>query len=45
MQQTGIKGVQDWVWLGGKGDPLRIEQVIKIWPYYQMVYVQNQNPS
>ena len=41
MQQTGKKEYEsrhDWV---GKGDPLRIVQEIKVWPCWQMVYVQN----
>ena len=37
-QQTSTKGIQDKVWPGGKGDPLRIVREIQIWPYYQMVY-------
>ena len=40
MQQTTKKGVQDKVYLGGKGDPLRIVQKIEISPYYRMVFGQ-----
>ena len=32
--------MQDCAWLGGKGDPLRIVQEIKIWPCWQMVFAQ-----
>ena len=40
MLHTGIVGIQEQTWQSGKDDPLRIVQKIKIWPYYQMVYVQ-----
>ena len=40
MQQTSTEGLQDKVWLGGEGDQLEIVQVIKIWPYYVMFYIQ-----
>ena len=37
MQRTDNKGIQDLLWLGGKGDQLGIVQEIKIWPCWQMV--------
>ena len=33
MQQTCTKWVQDEIWLGGKGDLMRMVQEIEIWPY------------
>ena len=35
MQQNVTKEIQDYAWLGGKRNPLGIEQVIKVRPYYQ----------
>ena len=32
MQKTATLGIQDKIWLGGKGDTLGIVQKIKIWP-------------
>ena len=40
MQQISTKGVKDYAWLGGDGDPLGMAQEIKIWQYYQIVYAQ-----
>ena len=37
IQQTSIKGVQYYAWVGGKDDPLTTVQEIKIWPHWQMV--------
>ena len=45
MQQTGTKGIQDKVWLGGKGDPERIVQETKIWTILTNVIFINQNLS
>ena len=36
MQQTSTEGVQDYTRLGGKRDPLEIEQENEIGPYYQL---------
>ena len=38
MLKMSTKREQDWAWLGGKGNPLRIVQEIKIWTYNQMVF-------
>ena len=37
MQSTNTKGIQDYTWLGWKGDPLGIVQETQFLPYYQMV--------
>ena len=37
---TAEKGIQDNARLGGKGDPLRTVQMIKICQYKQTVYAQ-----
>ena len=39
-QQINEEIVTDYAKLGGQGDPLGIEQEIKIWPYEQMVDAQ-----
>ena len=33
MPHTSTKGMQNYAWLSGKGDLLRIVQEIKIWPF------------
>ena len=40
MQQTSIKGVQDWARLGKKGDSLGIVQETEIWPSYHMLHAE-----
>ena len=40
MQQTSMKGIQSYAWMGGKGDPLGTVQKIEIWSYDQTVYAQ-----
>ena len=41
MLETSAKEVHDNILLGGKGTQLGLVQEIKIWPYCQMVYAQN----
>ena len=38
MQQTGPKGVQEWVWVSGERDSLRIIQVTKLWSYKRYMH-------
>ena len=40
MQPNGTKGIQEYAWLGGIGNPLGIVKDIRIWPYWQLVYPQ-----
>ena len=43
MQKTGIKWVQDWALLHGKGNPLVTVQIPELWLFYQIVYAQTNN--
>ena len=44
MLQTSTKGIQEYAWLGKKGDPLGTMQQTKVWTCWQMIYT-NQNIS
>ena len=39
MQQSSIKGIENYKWVGGKGDPQGIVQEIKIWPHTPKWYM------
>ena len=38
QQTTAKKKIQGYAWLCGKGDLFGIEQEIKMWPRWKMVY-------